>query len=90
MTLSLYQKYGKSAYSSYYHWLPDMEQWWITGFVPNIYDYGVTAEELLQIASVDFSKQPELLGDLKSKYEHEWQADYLIFDEKDNTLWLIW
>jgi hypothetical protein len=90
MTLNLYKKVGTSGYTNYYNWVPDMEQWWITGFVPNIYDYSITADQLLQIASVDFSKQPKFLSELKSKYEQEWQADYLIFDEEENTLWIIW
>ena len=90
MTLSLYKIVGIGIYLNYYNWLPDMEQWWITGFVPNIYDYTIKADELLQIASVDFSNEPEMLSDLKTKYEQKWQSEYLIFDEEDNMLWIMW
>ena len=93
MTLSLYKIVGNGLYTNYYNWLPDMEQWWITGFAPDIYnvgDYLITEDELLQIASVDFSKKPEMFNDLKTTWEHDTKAEFLIFDEEDNTLWIIW
>ena len=67
-----------------------MDQWWITGFVPNIYDYSIKAEELLQIASVDFSSQPIIYNDLKTRYEFD--KDYIsiiIFDDQSQTIYHI-
>lgn len=103
MTLSLYKVAGNGLiYDTYYHWLPDENQWWITGFVPDVYDqwlsskFGldwgdtVTADELLQIASVDFSENPQMLIDLKEEFEGKDEAQYLIFDMKENTLWIAW
>ena len=89
-------------YDTYYHWLPGENQWWITGFVPDVYDqwlsskFGfdwgdtVTEDELLQIASVDFSENPQMLIDLKKNFEGKREAQYLIFDMKENTLWIAW
>ena len=52
--------------------------------------FSIKENQLLQIASVDFSKEPEMLTNLKETYEQEWQDELLIFDEEDNTLWIIW
>ena len=103
MTLSLYKvAVNGLIYDTYYHWLPYDEQWWITGFVPDVYDqwlsskFGldwgdtVTKDELLQIASVDFSENPQMLLDLKEKFEGKEEAQYLIFDMEENTLWIAW
>ena len=103
MTLSLYKVAGNGLiYDTYYHWLPDENQWWITGFVPDVYDqwlsskFGldwgdtVTEDELLQIASVDFSENPQMLIDLKKNFEGKREAQYLIFDMKENMLWIAW
>ena len=78
MTLSLYKVAGNGLiYDTYYHWLPDENQWWITGFVPDVYDqwlsskFGldwgdtVTEDELLQIASV---KLCNMYNAFKRKY----------------------
>jgi hypothetical protein len=53
MTASLYKR-ENGKYTNYYHWLPTMEQWWITGFMPDTFGQGMTEDQLLQIASVDF------------------------------------
>ena len=83
-------------------WLPDEDRWWITGFIPDVYDqwlsskFGldwgdtVTEDELLQIASVDFSENPQMLIDLKKNFEGKREAQYLIFDMEENTLWIAW
>lgn len=55
-------------------------------------DWGdtVTEDELLQIASVDFSENPQMLIDLKKNFEGKREAQYLIFDMKENMLWIAW
>ena len=102
MSLSLYKKSGYS----YYHWFPDMEQWWITGFVPDEYNWWfdqdsdnfIKEDQLVQIASVDFSNFGTEKDDtgktayerMKKKYEED--PDYknnLIFDDKEQTLWIV-
>ena len=45
---------------------------------------------LLQIASVDFSENPQMLIDLKKNFEGKREAQYLIFDMEENTLWIAW
>lgn len=55
-------------------------------------DWGdtVTEDELLQIAGVDFSENPQMLIDLKKNFEGKREAQYLIFDMKENMLWIAW
>lgn len=45
---------------------------------------------LLLIAGVDFSENPQMLIDLKKKFEGKIEAQYLIFDMEENTLWIAW
>lgn len=110
MTLSLYKVTGNDLiYGTYYHWLPNENQWWITGFVPDVYDqwlsskFGldwgdtVTEDKLLQIASVDLSN---MYSTFKRKYSSDDsniasrfsdKTPYtLIFDDKEETVWIYW
>lgn len=89
MTLSLYRKSGAS-YISYYHWLPYLEQWWITGFVPNIYYWGIKEDQLVHISSVDFSSNTDMLDALKEENKNSKEAEFLIFDIDDHRLWIMW
>lgn len=95
MTLSLY-KIENDSYENYYHWLPDLNQWWITGFVPDEYDqwlsskFGldwgntVTEDELLQIASIDLSN---MYSKFKEKYsQNDLNIEFLQSDETPYTL----
>ena len=118
MSLNLYKKSG-GAYDSYYHWMPDEEQWWITGFVPDEYNWWfdqdsdnfIKEDQLIQIASVDFSNFGTESNDtgknayesIKNEYikyndntheyeivkEHKEYKDNLIFDDEQQTLWLV-
>ena len=45
---------------------------------------------LLLIAGDDFSENPQMLIDLKKKFEGKIEAQYLIFDMEENTLWIAW
>ena len=45
---------------------------------------------LLLIAGVDFSENPQMLIDLKKNFEGKREAQYLIFDMKENMLWIAW
>ena len=45
---------------------------------------------LLLIAGDDFSENPQMLIDLKKKFEGKNEAQYLIFDMEENTLWIAW
>lgn len=89
MTLSLYKEEGYGEYTSYYHWYPDTEQWWITGFDPK-HKEKIDVDELIQISSIDFSDEPEMLEALLNEYESEYSRDNLIFDEVNDLLWIVW
>ncbi len=89
MTLSLYKEEGDGEYTSYYHWYPDTEQWWITGFDPK-HKEKIDSDELIQISSVDFSDEPKMLEMLKNKYQNMEQGKSLIFDGENECLWIIW
>lgn len=84
-------------------------KFWITGFVPDIYDqwllsklgldtgHTVTEDELLQIASVDFSEFydydshcNEAMNYLEIKYKSDEKAGKLIFDDDNQIAWLMW
>lgn len=45
---------------------------------------------LLLIAGVDFSENSQMLIDLKEEFEGKNEAQYLIFDMEENTLWIAW
>ncbi len=45
---------------------------------------------LLLIAGEDFSENSQMLIDLKKKFEGKNEAQYLIFDMEENTLWIAW
>lgn len=89
MTLSLYKIEGTNEYMNYYHWFPNLEQWWITGFVPNIYDYSISAEELIHISSVDLSKYPEMIDSIKNSEDLLKYEGNIILDREDNKLWIV-
>lgn len=93
-----------------------MEQWWITGFVPDEYNWWfdqksdnfIKEDQLVQIASVDFSDFGTEKDDtgktaydsikatyttynsINGKYEViKKYYDKLIFDDKEQTVWIV-
>lgn len=86
MTVSLYKNYG-SGFGAYFNWMPTMEQWWITGFVPESISDFVLDKDVTQIASVDFSKYDGMLEAIASKFPDNSE---FIFDKEEHTLWLAW
>lgn len=74
--------------------MPYLEQWWITGFVPDIYDYGVNENELFPIASVDFSNYPDMYKVIKEEVNSENRRkklkDKIIFDDQYCIIWINW
>ena len=51
-------------------------------------DY-IKADELLQIASVDFSNEPGMLSAIKASWQNKKESQNLIFDERSNILWIV-
>ena len=45
---------------------------------------------LLLLAGVDLSENSQMLIDLKEEFEEKREAQYLIFDMEENTLWIAW
>lgn len=88
MQLYLYNYEGENSIENIFAWEPSNSQWWITGFRPEI--YSVTHDQLLQIASVDFSENPQMLENLGNQNPEEIEAQKIIIDEKENMLWLTW
>lgn len=97
MTLSLYN-YEESddniiSIKNIFSWNPAVPQWWITGFNSRPEYANPDPEKLAVIGTVDFSQHKDLFFSLKdsvsdglaSKYK-----DYVILDEEDFTVWIIW
>lgn len=91
MTLSLYQRANENAsFFSRYHWFPDEDQWWITGFVPDEYHYKKISEnDLIHVSSVDFKDREGMFEALRSTYEGTEKGKKLIFDVGDKKVWII-
>lgn len=66
------------------------KQWWITGFDPKAKSQSIDADKLVQISSVDFSENPEMLSKIKETWEGKDKYKYLIIDMEDSRLWIIW
>ncbi|MCM1090667.1 MAG: DUF4474 domain-containing protein [Butyrivibrio sp.] len=92
MTLSLYNYYGVDHINNIFSWVPDKEQWWITGFsgtYPN-------ANVMVSVGSVDLSGHEDLykgLKDAENRYldpkEYNAHKNYLIFDDEKKTVWIM-
>lgn len=88
MTLSLYEIQSSDSYKAIYHWVPEEKQWWITGFVPKPNDYSTKADELLQIASVNFHENRDMFNEIRHKYELHQERNKIILDSEDDILWI--
>jgi hypothetical protein len=89
MTLHLYQEKTSSEYNTVYNWAPIEEQWWITGFEPQMLLHDPS--DLTMICSIDFSENVEMYNAFKYNMELEKELlQYLIFDDDKHTVWIIW
>ena len=92
MQLYLYECNGKSNIDNIFSWVPNEEQWWVTGFNPD-YVGKVDYKKQVTIGMVDFSEHEEMFESLMKsiKAENEEIADeYIIFDDNNKTLWIMW
>lgn len=90
MTISLYNYYSASNIRNVFSWMPDVKQWWITGFNP---DYkNPDPNIMVTIGSVNFSDHEELFEGLKqSAANGEDTRDVtLLFDDERRTVWICW
>jgi hypothetical protein len=89
MTLHLYQEKTSSEYNTVYNWAPIEEQWWITGFEPQMQMHDPS--DLIMINSIDFSEKTEIYKAVKDEVlSNVLLSQYVIFDDSELTLWIIW
>ena len=73
-----------------FHWYPQNDQWWITGFNPE-HVGKVDVHKQVMVGSVDFSENEELYKNFKVENENRSIVkDFLIFDKDNLTVWLCW
>jgi len=93
MTLSLYN-YG-GGIENIFHWYPQNDQWWITGFNPE-HVGKVDVHKQVMVGSVDFSGFEELYENLidtmneESDYYNKNAMLYLIPDDNFHKVWICW
>ncbi len=93
MTLSLYNYQGDGVYENIYNWVPEDEQWWITGFNPEYTE--PNPDVMVSVASVDLSGNKDLFdailqADETNDYRYDLKRENLIIDEKTQTVWIQW
>jgi hypothetical protein len=103
MTLSLYNYNSQSDIENVFSWEPIQNQWWITGFNPNL--PSPDSSKMVVIGSVDFAGHEELYEALKATASQDnpdpdqkrKAQEYLMFDEeefsngtKECIVWIIW
>ena len=90
MTLSLYNYNSASNIQHVFSWMPDVKQWWITGFNPR-YKYP-DPDIMTTIGSVNFSGHEELFESLKQSAENrdDEKGEIFLFDEERSTVWICW
>ena len=106
MTLSLYEyHYDKTTLGSYetveaymdnmFHWYPEEEQWWITGFTGRTQKEFIDPEPdlMVLIGTVDLSERPDMYEGLKNVVFDRHSNDYdfkkhIIFDDSTRKVWI--
>ena len=88
MTLCLYNNLGNGKYENIFAWVPDEPQWWITGFNPEKTEPDYT--KMVLVGSIDFSNNTEMYDKLAKDTKDDEKYNYLIFDDNNHTVWIIW
>jgi len=88
MTLSLFNVEDDKV-QKVFAWMPDKDQWWITGFNPHYTE--PVPENMTTIYSVDFSapEYSSMYFDFKNLYRSEFPID-IIFDDDLKMIWTVW
>ena len=92
--MCLCNNYG-GGIENIFHWYPQNDQWWITGFNPK-HVGKIDVHKQVMIGSVDFSGYEELYKSLiytgnKDNDDYVYAADkYLISDDVHHKIWLCW
>jgi len=89
--MCLCNNYG-GGIENIFHWYPQNDQWWITGFNPK-HVGKIDVHKQVMVGSVDFSGFEELYKKLKEEMdleENKAKMEYLSFDDTHNAIWIIW
>ena len=89
--MCLCNNYG-GGIENIFHWYPQNDQWWITGFNPK-HVGKIDVHKQVMVGSVDFSGFEELYKKLKEEMdleENKAKMEYLFFDDTHNAIWIIW
>ena len=89
MTLSLYNCYSKDNIENVFNWYPNTPQWWITGFNPSFTE---PDSDIMQIiGTVNLCDRPAMYDGLKNYAQNEAKIfESLIFDDKQQIVWVLW
>ena len=89
--------YNKEKIDNIFNWAPEVEQWWITGFSGQNKDFmNPDPEKMVVVGTVDLSENTYMYNALKNandNYDDEKQEKfdrYLMFDDEEKTVWVIW
>lgn len=90
MTISLYDYKSSTNIRSIFSWMPQVEQWWATGFnldmtVPN-------SADMVVVGSVDFTENKAMFQSLMKKIQDQGGTTerMMLFDESRSTVWVCW
>lgn len=89
MTLHLYAKNGNS-YENIFSWMPVINQWWVTGFVPALQN--PDPNTMVTISTANFTGREDMYWGFKSSSE-SYNARLrkgLIFEDDSHTVWIVW
>lgn len=89
MTLSNYNYYNEDDIENIFCWDPVYEQWWITGFNPELMDNDVKKQVLM--GSIDFSGHEDMFESLKQNIGGVDDFNkFIIFDKEETRVWITW
>jgi len=74
-----------------FHWYPQNDQWWITGFNPK-HVGKIDVHKQVMVGSIDFSGFEELYWAFEENITAKYQnlLKFLVFDEQRHNVWICW
>lgn len=92
MKLSLYYYYTSKDIKQVFSWAPVIKQWWITGFNASEEFQNPKNTPMVSVGTIDFTEYESMFNGLKTAIDSDFKnfKDYVIFDEDNHTLWIMW
>lgn len=92
MKLSLYYYKTSKDITKVFSWAPVVKQWWITGFNTNKEFQNPGNTPMVSVGTIDFTEYESMFEGLKTAINSNYEnfKDYVIFDEDNHTLWIMW